>query len=228
MERIQPVINWFTDRGGKVVKRSTASTFDSIVKISNEGVNEVSDHCAEIGVCSISDELFNYMSNDGPYPEAWAKLDRENEEECEESNYTDSPDSGNDEALPDEIGRSSLTEITYRGLQIFLGEVFFEDDSSTVSIQFLLDHGRNDNDESIKKALAELEPLLPEKAEFDVGCSIGTDVFLVRSLSKENLEPTILNETLTTLFKFAEFAVTKLSILFTIPEISLKAVGLII
>ena len=79
MERILPVINWFTDRGGKVVKHNFASDFDSTIKNSNESTIDVSDHCAETGVCSISDELFNYVFNDGPYPEAWAKLDLENE-----------------------------------------------------------------------------------------------------------------------------------------------------
>ena len=83
------------------------------------------------------------------------------------------------------------------------------------------------DDDSIEKAVAELEPMLPEKAEIEVGCSIGTDVFLVRSLNKEELEPAKLDEIMTTLTKFAEFARTKVSILYTAPEFTLKHTHLI-
>ena len=114
-------------------------------------------------------------------------------------------------------------EIQYRGMQIFITDNMDESDP-LVELLYLLEHGRNDddNDDSIEKAVAELEPMLPEKAEFEVGCSIGTDVFLVRSLSKEELEPAKLDEIVTTLTKFAEFAKTKVSILYTAPEFTLK------
>ena len=112
-------------------------------------------------------------------------------------------------------------EIQYRGMQIFITDNMDENDP-LVELLYLLEHGRidEDDDNSIEKAVAELEPMLPEKAEFEVGCSIGTDVFLVRSLNKEELEPAKLDEIVTTLTRFAEFAVTKISILFTAPEIT--------
>ena len=58
------------------------------------------------------------------------------------------------------------------------------------------------------------------EAEIDVGCSIGTDVFLVRSLNEEELEPAKLHEILATLTKFAEFTKTKVSILYMALEIT--------
>ena len=114
-------------------------------------------------------------------------------------------------------------EIQYRGMQIFITDNMDEDDP-LVELLYLLEHGRNDedDDDSIEKAVAELEPMLPEKAEIEVGCSIGTDVFLVRSLNKEELEPAKLDEIVTTLTKFAEFAMTKVSILHIAPELKLK------
>ena len=86
-------------------------------------------------------------------------------------------------------------EIQYRGMQIFITDNMNENDP-LVELLYLLEHGRNDedDDDSIEKAVAELEPMLPEKAEIEVGCSIGTDVFLVRSLNKEELEPAKLAE----------------------------------
>ena len=207
MEKIQPVIDWFTDRGGKIIKSSSTSDHELVVNNSSENLTKYSDHYAEIGSCSISDELYDYVINNGPEPASWAEVDNEE-----------------DVFFPSEIDRSALIEIAYRGLQIFLGEIFFDDNSSSVSIQFLLEHGRNDedDDDSIEKAVAELETMLPEKAEIEVGCSIGTDVFLVRSLNKEELEPAKLDEILTVLTKFAEFAKTKVSILYTAPEFTLK------
>ena len=105
-----------------------------------------------------------------------------------------------------------------------MGEIFFEDDTSTVSIQFLLDHGRDDNDDtSLEDAISELKPMLPEGAEFDTRHSTGSDIFLIRELGAEALEPEKLDAILTPLTKFAEFATTKVSILHTAPEIKLKA-----
>ena len=164
MEKFQPVIDWFTDRGGK------------------------------------------YAGDSAP------------------SLYKDA-----DNRIWEEIEHSGNHEIKYRGLQLFVTEVSLDEDKSIISLQYLLDHGRNDDDdgELINTAIELLEPLLPEKAEFEVGCSIGTDVFLVRSLTKEELEPAKLDEIVTTLTKFAEFAKTKVSILYTVPEFTLKHTHLI-
>ena len=209
MENIQPVTNWFTDRGGKIIKSSSTSDHELVVNNSSENENETkySDHYAEVGACSISDELYDYVINDGPEPASWAEVDNDE-----------------DVFLPGEIDRSALIEITYRGLQIFLGEIFFENNTSTVSIQFLLDHGRIDDDDntSLEDVINELEPLLPECAEFEISHSIGTDIFLLRELSAEDLKPDKLATILTPLTKFAEFAATKVSILHLAPELKLK------
>ena len=151
MEKIQPVINWFTDRGGKYIG---------------------------------------------------------------EDDFVEIEDSGN-------------KEVQYRGLQIFINEHLFDNDETVVVLQYLLEHGRNDddNDTSLEDAISELEPLLPEGAEFEIGCSIGTDVFLLRDLDTEDLKPEKLDQILTPLNKFAEFATTKVSILYLAPEFKLKAAG---
>ena len=148
MEKIQPVINWFTDRGGKYIGG------DDFVEIENSGNQEVQ----------------------------------------------------------------------YRGLQIFINEHLFDNDETVVVLQYLLEHGRNDddNDTSLEDAISELEPLLPEDAELEISYSIGTDVFLLRELNTEELMPEKLDEILTPLTKFAEFATTKVSILHLIPEFKLK------
>ena len=148
MEKIQPVIDWFTDRGGK------------------------------------------YIGGD---------------------DFVEIEDSGNQ-------------EVQYRGLQIFINEHLFDNDETVVVLQYLLEHGRNDddNDTSLEDAISELEPLLPEDAELEISYSIGTDVFLLRELNTEELMPEKLDEILTPLTKFAEFATTKVSILHLIPEFKLK------
>ncbi len=208
MENIQPVLNWFTDRGGKIIKSGSTSDHELVVNNSREKLTKCSDHFAEIGACSISDELYDYVVNNGPEPASWAEADNDE-----------------DVFLPGEIDRSALIEIAWRGLQIFLGEIFFENNTSTVSIQFLLDHGRNDDDDdtSMKNAIGGLEPLLPEGAEFEISHSMGTDIFLLCELSAEDLKPDKLDRILTTLTKFAEFAVTKVSILHLAPELKLKS-----
>lgn len=106
-------------------------------------------------------------------------------------------------------------------MQIFITENMDEDEP-LVELLYLLEHGRNDedDDDSIEKAVEELEPMLPEKAEIELGCSIGSDIFLVRGLNKEELEPAKLDEIMTTLTKFAEFAKIKASMLYTAPEIT--------
>ena len=159
MERIQPVIDWFTDRGGKYGGDSSPAV---------------------------------YRDENGVFP--------------------------------DEIKHTGNHEISYRGLQIFLTEDIFENDKIKVVMQYLLEHSRNDDDDdtSIEDAINELEPLLPEGAEFEISFSIGTDVFLLRDLDTEDLQPDKLDEILTPLNKFAEFAMTKVSILHIAPEFQLK------
>jgi hypothetical protein len=159
MEKFQPVIDWFTDRGGK------------------------------------------YAGDSAP-----------------------SLDQDADTKFWEEIEHSGNHEVQYRGLQLFVTEVSMGDEKSIISLQFLLDHGRQDEDdnEAINTAIELLEPLLPEKAEFDLSCSIGTDIFLIRDLEDDDLEPTKLDEILTTITKFAEFATTKVSVRYIAPEFELK------
>ena len=159
MERIQPVINWFTDRGGK------------------------------------------YFGDSAP------------------SYYRDE----NYEGFV-EIEHSGNHEVQYRGLQIFMKEISWIGNNETVVVQFLLEHGRNDDEDdlSLEDAINELEPLVPEDAELDINYSIGTDVFLLRELNTEELRPEKLNEILTPLTKFAEFAMSKVSIFHTAPQLKLK------
>ena len=159
MEKIQPVIDWFTDRGGK-----------------HQGDS--------------SPAIYRDENGDFPY----------------------------------EIEHTGNHEISYRGLQIFITENSFDNDGTKVVMQYLLEHSRNDNDDdtSIEDAISELEPLLPEGAEFEIGCSIGTDVFLLRELRTEDLKPEKLDEILTPLTKFAEFATTKVSIIHLAPKFNLR------
>lgn len=112
MEKIQPVINWFTDRGGKIISRSDGE-FKSVVENQITNFDEVSDHCAEIGACSISDELFNYVMNGGPEPASWA------EEDNDELDNWELEDNSKDICLPDEIGQSDLIEIAWRVSKYF-------------------------------------------------------------------------------------------------------------
>jgi hypothetical protein len=181
-------------------------------------LTKYSDHYAEIDACGISDELFNYVMNGGPEPASWAEVDDD------EVDNWDFAETNEDTDCPDEIGQSDLQELTCQGLQIFLGEIFFNDDTSTVSLQFLFDHGRSDVDDnsSLEDAINELEPLLPERAEFEICHSNGTDIFLLRELETEDLKPEKLDALLQPLTKFAEFAMTKVSILHTAPEFKLR------
>ena len=160
MERVQPVINWFTDRGGKYIGDSAPS----------------------------------YYRDD---------------------NY---------EGFV-EIEHSGNHEVQYRGLQIFINEDFYDNDAAVVVLQYLLEHGRNDDedDTSLEDAINELEPLVPEDAELDISYSIGTDIFLLRELDTEDLKPEKLDAILTPLTKFAEYATTKVSILHLAPEFQLKS-----
>lgn len=84
-------------------------------------------------------------------------------------------------------------------------------------------HGRNDDDDtSLEDAINELKPLLPDGAEFEIRSSIGTDVFLIREIDNDELDVEKLDKILTPLTKFAEFAMTKVSILHIAPEFQLK------
>ena len=159
MEKIQPVINWFTDRGGKYQGDSSPGI---------------------------------YRDEDGE--------------------------------TPYEIEHTGNHEVSYRGLQIFITEDSFENEEIKVVMQYLLEHGRNDDDDdtSLENAISELKPLMPEGAEFEISFSISTDVFLLRDLNTEDLKPEKLDQILTPLTKFAEFATTKVSILYLAPKFELK------
>ena len=160
MEIIQPVIDWFTDRGGKYQGDSSPGI---------------------------------YRDEDGE--------------------------------TPYEIEHTGNHEVSYRGLQIFITEDSFENGEMKIVMQYLLEHGRNDDDgdTSLEDAINELEPLIPEGAELEISFSIGTDVFLLRDLDTEDLKPEKLDQILTPLNKFAEFAMTKVSILHIAPEFKLKS-----
>ena len=159
MERIQPVIDWFTDRGGKYLGDTSPGI---------------------------------YQDEDGE--------------------------------TPYEVEHSGNQEIQYRGLQIFINELLFDNYETVVVLQYLLEHGRNDDDDdtSLEDAVNELEPLLPEDAELEISFSIGTDVFLLREIDNDELDAEKLDKILTPLTKFAEFAMTKVSILHLAPEFKLK------
>ena len=159
MEKIQPVINWFTDRGGKYQGDSSPGI---------------------------------YRDEDGE--------------------------------TPYEIEHTGNHEVSYRGLQIFITEDSFENEEIKVVMQYLLEHGRNDDDDdtSLENAISELKPLMPEGAEFEISFSIGTDVFLLREIDNDELDIEKLDKILTPLTKFAEFAMTKVSILHLAPEFKLK------
>ena len=159
MEKIQPVIDWFTDRGGKYQGDSSPGI---------------------------------YRDEDGE--------------------------------TPYEIEHSGNQEVQYRGLQIFINEHQFDNYETVVVVQYLLEHGRNDGDDdtSLEDATSALEPLLPKGAEFEICQSIGTDIFLLRELNNDELDTEKLDKILTPLTKFAEFAMTKVSILHLAPGFKLK------
>ena len=159
MKKIQPVIDWFTDRGGKYLGDTSPGI---------------------------------YQNEDGE--------------------------------TPYEVEHSGNQEIQYRGLQIFINELLFDNYETVVVLQYLLEHGRNDDDDdtSLEDAVNELEPLLPEDAELEISFSIGTDVFLLREIDDDELDAEKLDKILTPLTKFAEFAMTKVSILHLAPGFKLK------
>jgi len=160
MEFLQPVINWFTERGGKFEGDSSPAFFDT-------------------ESCSFSGE----------------------------------------------IEHTGNHEVRFRGLQIFLTEDVYDTDETKIVVQYLLEHGGMCDDDavSIDDAIREIEPLLPENAEFEISHSIGNDVFLLRELGVEEMNPEKLDEILTPLTKFAEFATTKVSIIPLAPRYTLKS-----
>jgi predicted P-loop ATPase/GTPase len=115
-------------------------------------------------------------------------------------------------------------EVRFRGLKIFLTEDLYDNDEIKIVVQYLLEHGINCYGDavSIDDAIREIEPLLPENAEFEISHSVGIDVFLLRELGVEEMKPKNLDEILTPLTKFAEFATTKVSITHLAPEFKLK------
>jgi hypothetical protein len=159
MKNLHPVINWFTERGGKYEGDSSPAFFD-----------------AESG------------------------------------------------SFSGEIEHTGNHELQFRGLQIFLTEDVYDTDEIKIVVQYLLEHGGScDVDSfSIEDAIREIEPLLPENAEFEISHSVGIDVFLLRELSIEEMKPEKLDKILTPLTKFAEFATTQVSIIHLAPEFKLK------
>ena len=76
------------------------------------------------------------------------------------------------------IKHTDLHEIHYHRLQIFIASLPDFGDDTKIELQYLLDHSRydDDTDDPINKAIKNLEPLLPEKVQFEIGSSIGTDI----------------------------------------------------
>ena len=159
MNNLHPVINWFTERGGKYEGDRSPAFFDT-------------------ESCSFSSE----------------------------------------------IEHTGNHEVRFHGLQIFLTEDVYDTDETKIVVQYLLEHGGRCHGDavSIEDAIREIEPLLPENAEFGISHSIGNDVFLLRELGVEEMKPEKLDEILTPLTKFAEFATTKVSIIHLAPEFKLK------
>ena len=159
MKNLHPVINWFTERGGKHEGDSSPAFFDT-------------------ESCSFSGE----------------------------------------------IEHTGNHEVRFRGLQIFVTEDVYDTAETKIVVQYLLEHGGMYDDDavSIDDAIKEIEPLLPENAEFEISHSIGNDVFLLRELGVKEMKPEKLDEILTPLTRFAEFATTKVSIIHLAPEFKLK------
>jgi len=124
---------------------------------------------------------------------------------------------GNDSWAALEHG--DLCEIHFRRLQIFVAGLPNSGAETQIELQYLLDHSRTAGEiGSIDDAIKVLEPMLPEKAHFEIGSSAGTDIFLIRVLSGKDLEPASLEQILPTLNDFAELAMKRISILYTAPK----------
>jgi len=124
------------------------------------------------------------------------------------------------------LEHGDLCEIHFRRLQIFVAGLPNSGAETEIELQYLLDHSRAAGEiGSIDDAIKGLEPMLPEKAHFEIGSSAGTDIFLLRELDNDELDPEKLDKILSSLTKFAEFAVTKVSILHLATEFKLRAAG---
>jgi len=116
------------------------------------------------------------------------------------------------------LDHGDLREIHFRRLQIFVAGLPDSGEEIEIELQYLLDHSRAAGEMcAIDDAIKSLEPMLPEKAYFEIGSSAGTDIFLIRVLSGKDLEPENLDQILPTLNNFAELAMKHVSILYTAP-----------
>jgi len=116
------------------------------------------------------------------------------------------------------LDHGDLREIHFRRLQIFVAGLFNPGEETGIELQYLLDHSRAAGEMcAIDNAIKSLEPMLPEKAYFEIGSSAGTDIFLIRVLSGKDLEPENLDQILPTLNDFAELAIKRVSILYNAP-----------
>lgn len=117
------------------------------------------------------------------------------------------------------IRHTELHEIHYRRLQIFVVSLPNSGKKTELEVQYLLDHSRAAGEmRSIDDTIKNLGPMLPEKTRFEIGSSVGVDIFLVRVLSGKDLEPRNLDQILLTLTNFALLAVKHISILYTAPK----------
>jgi len=117
------------------------------------------------------------------------------------------------------LNHSDLCEIHFRRLQVFVACLPNLGKATEIELQYLLDHSRAAREMcAINDAIKSLEPMLPERAFFEIGSSAGTDIFFVRLLSGKDLGPANLDKILPTLNEFAELAIRHVSILYTAPK----------
>jgi len=117
------------------------------------------------------------------------------------------------------LDHGDLREIHFRRLQIFVAGLFNPGKATEIELQYLLDHSRAADEMcAINNAIKSLEPILPEKAHFEIGSSVGTDIFLIRLLSGKDIETENLDQILPTLNDFADLAIKRVSILYTAPK----------
>jgi len=117
------------------------------------------------------------------------------------------------------LDQGDLCEIHFRRLQIFVAVLPNSGDTTEIELQYLLDHSRVAGEMcAINDAIKGLEPMLPEKAHFEIGSSVGTDIFLIRVLSGKDFKPENLDQILPTLNDFAKLAMKRVSILYSAPK----------
>jgi len=118
------------------------------------------------------------------------------------------------------LDNGDLREIHFRRLQIFVACLPNSGEATEIELQYLLDHSRAAGDLcAINNAIKSLEPMLPERAYFEIGSSAGTNILLIRVLSGKYLEPENFDQILPTLNDFAERAMKRISILYTAPKL---------